>query len=68
MARIENHQHTRHIICPWCGYKDMQSWEMAWDLAEGQEGQYVNADCKECEKVFSFTIHHEIYYTTKRVL
>lgn len=68
MARTENIEsdHTKVIVCPWCGYNDPESWETAWDLAQGREGKYVNDNCKKCGKEFAFTIHHKIYYTTKK--
>ena len=46
-----------HAVCPWCGYKDPDSWEY-------EEGE-TEAECPNCGK--EFTVIAELYmnYTTK---
>jgi len=61
-----DHEYMRNIICPWCGYKNTDSWETAWDLLEGDEGREAETECVECEKIFLFVVHRDIRYSTQR--
>lgn len=48
--------HEREVICPWCGYKYTDSWEMS-------DGEH---ECPECEQKFVLEIETEVYYTTSK--
>ena len=49
--------HEKEVICPWCGHKHIDSWEMG-------TGEYV---CSKCEKPFYVEKEIEVYYTTTKV-
>ncbi|MEN6292864.1 MAG: hypothetical protein ABFD07_12720 [Methanobacterium sp.] len=56
---IEDYKYlyTDNIVCPYCGYKEMDSWEL---------GDYDdNHECGSCEKVFAFerikTVEYKSY-------
>ena len=46
------------IICPWCGYKNEDSWE----YVESEDG----VECDRCGKLFNLEVDHEITYTTRK--
>jgi DNA-directed RNA polymerase subunit RPC12/RpoP len=46
------------IICPWCGYKNRDSWEQ-----EDSDDEY---ECPDCGKVFELEVEHEVSYTTRK--
>ena len=57
------YQHTRFITCPYCGHKEMDSWEYA-DMKGDCE-----IDCPQCEKPFILLQPEiEINYTTKPIV
>lgn len=55
MSKAIVHRHTDEIVCPWCGYKHGDSWEM------GDEDTH---ECDECENTFSHYRDIEVTYTT----
>lgn len=55
MSEID-HEYTDEIVCPWCGYKMSDSWEMSDD------GEY---DC-DCGKSFEYTRNYSVDYSTSR--
>lgn len=48
--------HEDYAICPYCGHKDMDSWEY-------QEGETVTK-CPECGKEFTVEVDLFVMYTT----
>lgn len=50
---------TENIICPYCWYEDINSWE--YDLSE----KYSNIECWNCEKEFLASIELKITYFSK---
>lgn len=47
---------TRYVTCPYCGYEDLNSWEI--ELGDGESQEY---DCKKCE--WNFCIEAEVIRT-----
>lgn len=45
-----------HAVCPWCGYKDPDSWEY-------EEGE-TDVECPSCEKPFTVYVSLVAEYTT----
>jgi hypothetical protein len=54
--------HKDDPVCPYCGYKMQDAWEL--DLGPGIEGD-GETDCGECEKTFFVSRHCSVTYTTK---
>lgn len=56
--RILEHQNTIHMICPYCGYEDLNSWE------------FTHIDdtvtCKSCEREFDYEREINVTYNTFR--
>lgn len=50
---------TDEITCPWCGYEQMDSYEMSDSDDE--------CECGNCEKIFSYERHIEVTYSSSRV-
>jgi DNA-directed RNA polymerase subunit RPC12/RpoP len=49
--------YTDEIVCPYCGYKLNDSWEL-----EGDE-----CDCPDCERTFEVTRYTTIEYCTRKL-
>ncbi len=49
---------TDNIVCPWCGYENLDSWE--FDVDSG------DTECHECEKPFRYEREISITYTTSK--
>lgn len=49
-----NTDYTRNATCPWCGYENVDSWEL-------EDGEY---DCGSCEKPFVVERQIEVTYST----
>jgi len=58
MSKI-NHEYTRNIICPHCGYEHMDSWECGDSDDEFQ--------CHHCEKTFGFEREVTVTYTSYKI-
>lgn len=60
IADWENEQwHRDEITCPWCGYKDPDSWEF--------DGEYDDEyECSHCGKPFIVKRIVDVTYTSKR--
>ncbi len=54
---------TSEITCPYCGYKDPDSWEYNSQLDHGE----IEISCDRCEKIFKCSIDFEISYTTSKI-
>lgn len=53
-----DHEYTDEIVCPWCGYKYSDSWELTQN--DGEE------ECRECRKSFSYYRDIKTTYNTER--
>jgi hypothetical protein len=52
---------TDSPICPWCGYRLGDAWEL--DL---HDGDTTEVDCGKCEKAYRVTASVSISYSTQR--
>lgn len=52
-------EYTNNMICPYCGYEDIDSWEFDYDVGE--------CDCPRCGKTFEYTRQVEVTYCTEKV-
>lgn len=53
-----NHEDTNEIVCPYCGYKMSDSWEMSDD-----EDSW---ECSDCQETFSYKRNISISYTSRK--
>lgn len=58
-----DYKYEDKITCPYCGYKDEDSWETAEGLTDGQDS---DTECGNCGKRFDFSVHIEITYSSYR--
>lgn len=56
-----NTENTRNIICPYCGYEDLDSWEMT---SETEEEETIKIECTNCEKKFDLIYHIVLTYSS----
>jgi len=56
MSNEIDHDYTDEIICPWCGYRHSDSWEIEPGLRE----------CENCEKSFYAERNVEVTYSTQK--
>lgn len=56
MDKKIDHEYTRNIVCPKCGYEDTDSWEI-----EGNDGEI---EC-DCGCTYSYEREVEVTYSTK---
>ena len=54
-----DHSYTREIVCPYCGYEYIDSWEINQDSTFWEE-----EECPECDKVFEVERNIEVTYVT----
>ena len=55
----ENEQYeTDNLICPWCGYENINSWE----LSDGED----DYECPACGEVFTYERVVDVHYTSKK--
>lgn len=59
MSKEIDHEGTPQIVCPYCGYIDQDSWEIAGDDECGE------ADCGECGRSFYWSHYVRVTYTTR---
>lgn len=52
--------YTENIVCPYCGYVNDDSWEIASDYDDAYE-------CEECGKTFSWERIIDVSYTSHKV-
>ena len=57
-----DHEYTRNIVCPHCGYEDMDSWE----VMSGEEDLGI-IECGRCEKSFLASRIITIEYCTEKI-
>ena len=53
MSKI-NTEYTQYATCPWCGYEDLDSWELEKDEYE----------CGLCKKLFVVVRDVDVSYST----
>lgn len=51
------HEYTKNIVCPYCGYEEHDSWEF--------QGECGETECGECGKIFIWSRNVEIDYSTR---
>jgi len=56
-----DHQYTTLIVCPYCGHKDIDSWERTTELKENGEQLY---ECGSCGEEFYAQVDIEVTFTT----
>jgi transcription elongation factor Elf1 len=54
--------YTRDPICPHCGHKQLNAWELFTDMEED-----VEMDCGECDKPFICSRQVEVSYSTDKI-
>ncbi len=57
MTEID-HDNTREVVCPYCGYEEGDSWELPDD------GEH---ECGGCEKTFIYYRDVEVTYTSMKI-
>ncbi|WP_251861951.1 hypothetical protein [Clostridium sp. Marseille-Q2269] len=55
------HEYTREITCPFCGYEYVDSWDY-----ENNEEDLGLMECPECEKLFYASREIEVTYSTEK--
>lgn len=58
MERIDT-SGTDHLVCPYCGYVDQDSWELS-----DSDDEY---ECPKCGKVFAYEREYILSYTSRRL-
>lgn len=62
MAGEIDHEYTRVIVCPYCGWKSRDSFEDSnFNNESGTE-----LDCPECGNEFEISVHVSVSYSTER--
>ena len=51
MAKVIDHEYTREVVCPHCGYEFRDSWELD---RESGDGENIEVECpsEKCGKKF----------------
>lgn len=60
MSEEIDHWATDEIVCPYCGYEYVDSWE----FEKGDDGGVLN--CKKCGEDFRFFREYSITYSTRK--
>lgn len=55
-------RHTKEVVCPYCGKKFSDSWE----LAKAQDDE-IQEDCDECGKKFIYTTDYTVTFYSHQV-
>jgi len=53
-----DHEFTKCVVCPHCGYEELESWE--W----GDDGE---RECSECEKRYAWDKQIDIKFSTSKL-
>lgn len=53
---------TDEIVCPYCGYTFVDSWELAGD----RDGETSQIQCLDCDKTFISVTHFSVTYSSKK--
>ena len=59
MAEEINHEFTQEIVCPYCGYKFSDSWEL-------NDSSGIVQECHGCEKPFTLEVDFDVTYSTEK--
>lgn len=54
-----DHKYTDEIVCPYCGYKESDSWEYNHNSDD--------MECTGCGKKFHYERNIEVTYTTNKI-
>ena len=54
-----DHEYTNDIVCPYCGYEFINSWE----YTESED----EVSCQRCDQSFNLSVEIEISYTTSKI-
>lgn len=57
-----DHEHTREVVCPYCGY----AWDDGWELGLS-DGDMVRIDCGRCDKPMRVECRVLVIYSTKKI-
>jgi DNA-directed RNA polymerase subunit RPC12/RpoP len=55
-----DYQYENDITCPYCGYKDRDSWEHHM-----RDGDTEEIECGQCEKTFDVSCDVSVTYTSE---
>lgn len=58
MSKEIDHEFTDEIVCPYCGYEDVDSWEYSDDGV---------AECPDCDREFEYLRNIRVTYTTEKI-
>lgn len=56
-----DHENTANIVCPYCGYEDMDSWEF-----KGDSDEELEHECDRCGETFLATRFISVSYYTRK--
>ncbi len=57
-----DHNYTSEVVCPYCGYEFLDSWE----IADGYDGS--DYECRDCGKLFRLDIMVKRLYSTAKLV
>jgi len=60
MTEID-HEFTREVVCPWCGYEHNDSWDRSMS-----DGDCNEDDCGKCGKPFTVSCIVTVEYSTEK--
>ncbi len=60
MTKEIDHRHTKEMICPYCGTKQSDVWEIVGHKEDGE------AWCGSCSVKFRWSVHTTTTYTTSK--
>lgn len=54
-----DHEYTRLVTCPYCGWEEQDSWEIPVE-----EGGHYEMECGRCDRMFVVTKQIDVTYST----
>ena len=57
-----DHDYTRDVVCPHCGY----TWEDSWELGLS-DGDGIRIDCGRCGKPMKIECQISVTYSTEKI-
>jgi DNA-directed RNA polymerase subunit RPC12/RpoP len=58
-----DHEYTREPVCPHCGHKMRDAWELG-----SSDGEENTVECGKCDKEYVVITHISVSYSTSIVL